>query len=118
MTMTIIDTETGEIRAKRLIHTKEEFAEFISERVNTRLVMESCWNWCKTHELVKDLVEELELTHPLKVRAIASAKIITDAINSRTLAELLMADLVPKAHLRNAENRINQRVIRHSQLVR
>jgi transposase len=110
---TMIDTRTGEIKAKKLTHLKEEFADFIGERGDTRLVMESCWNWCKSYELVKDLVEEVTLAHPLKVRAIASAKIKTDAIDSRTLAELLMADLVPQAHLRKAENRIKQRVIRH-----
>jgi len=110
---TMIDTETGEVRAKRLAHLKEDFAEFIGERSDTRLVMESCWNWCKTYELVKDLVEEVTLAHALKVRAIASAKIKTDAIDFRTLAELLMADLVPQAHLRKAENRIKQRVTRH-----
>jgi len=109
----MIDTETGEIKAKRLTHTTEEFKEFIGNRDNTRLVMESCWNWSKTYELVKDLVEEVILAHPLKVKAIASAKIKTDAIDSRTLAELLMADLVPQAHLRKAENRVKQRVIRH-----
>jgi len=110
---TMIDTETGEVKAKRLTHLKEDFAEFIGEGSDTKLVMESCWNWCKTYELVKDLVEEVTLAHPLKVRAIASAKIKTDAIDSRTLVELLMADLVPQAHLRKAENRIKQRVIRH-----
>ena len=110
---TMIDTETGEVKAKRLAHVKEDFAEFIGERSDTRLVMESCWNWCKTYELVKDLVEEVTLAHPLKVRAIASAKIKTDAIDSRTLVKLLMADLVPEAHLREAENRIKQRIIRH-----
>jgi len=109
----MIDTETGEIKAKRLTHTTEEFKEFIGNRDNTRLVMESCWNWSKTYELVKDLVEEVILAHPLKVKAIASAKIKTDAIDSRTLAELLMADLVPQAHLRKAENRVKQRIIRH-----
>ena len=110
---TMIDTETGEIKATRLIHLKDDFAEFIGEKANTRLVMESCWNWCKTYELVKDLVEEVTLAHPLRVRAIASAKIKTDAIDSSTLAELLIANLVPQAHLREAENRIRQRVIRH-----
>lgn len=110
---TMIDTETGEIKVKKLIHLKEEYAEFIGGKDDTRLVMESCWNWCKTYELVKDLVEEVTLAHPLKVRAIASAKIKTDAIDSRTLTELLMADLIPQAHLRKAENRIKQRVIRH-----
>jgi len=75
--------------------------------------MESCWNWSKTYELVKDLVNEVLLTHPLKVKAVASAKIKTDAIDSRILAELLMANLIPQAHLRKAENRVRQRVIRH-----
>ena len=71
--------------------------------------MELCWNWFKTYELVKDLVEEVILTHPLKVKAIASARIKTDAIDARTLAELLMANLIPQAHLRKAENRVRQK---------
>lgn len=72
---TMIDREIREIKAKRLTHIKEDFAEFIGEKGDTRLVMESCWNWCKTYELVKYLVEEVTLAHPLKVRAIALTKI-------------------------------------------
>jgi len=110
---TMIDTETGEIKAKRLSHIKEEFKEFIGDRTGTRMVIESCRDWSKTYELSEDLVEEVILAHPLKVKAIASAKVKTDAIDSRTLAQLLMADLIPQAHLRKAENRLKQRVIRH-----
>jgi len=110
---TMIDTETGEVKAKRLAHTKEEFREFIGKRANTRMVLELCWNWSKTYELAKDPVEEVILAHPLKVKAIVSAKVKTDAIDSRTLAQLLMDDLIPQAHLRKADNRVKQRVIRH-----
>ena len=110
---TMIDTETGEIKSKRLAHTVEGFQEFIGDKTGTRAVMESCWNWSKTYELIKDLVEEVTLAHPLKVKAIASAKIKTDAIDSRMLTELLMADLIPESHLRDGENRVKQRVIRH-----
>jgi len=110
---TMINTETGEIKSKRLAHTVEEFQEFIGERAGTRVVMESCWNWSKTYEVIKELVEEVTLAHPLKVKAIASAKIKTDAIDTRTLTELPMADLIPQAHLRKAENRVRQRVVRH-----
>lgn len=110
---TMINTETGEVKAKRLAHTKEEFKGFIGDRASTKMVIESCWNWSKTYELARDLVEEIILAHPLKVKAIASAKVKTDAIDSRTLAQLLMADLIPQAHLRKAENRVKQRVIRH-----
>jgi len=110
---TMIDTETGEIKAKRLAHIKEDFSDFIGDRAGTRMVIESCRDWSRTYELSEDLVEEIILAHPLKVKAIASAKIKTDAIDSRTLAQLLMADLIPQAHLRKAENRVKQRVIRH-----
>lgn len=110
---TMIDTETGEIKAKRLPHIKEEFKEFIGDKTGTRMVIESCRDWSKTYELSSDLVEEVVLAHPLKVKAIASAKIKTDAIDSRTLAQLLMADLIPQAHLRKADNRLKQRIIRH-----
>jgi transposase len=110
---TLINTETGEVKSRRLRHVKEEFREFIGDRIGTRMVMESCWNWSKTYELSEDLVEEIVLAHPLKVKAIASAKIKTDKIDSRILAQLLMANLVPQSHLRKRENRIKQRIIRH-----
>jgi transposase len=110
---TLIDSETGEIRSKKLAHKKDEFKSFIGGRRNTKMVIESCWNWSKTYELSKDLVDEVILAHPLKIKAIASAKIKTDAIDSRTLAQLLKADLIPQAHLREADNRIKQKVIRH-----
>jgi transposase len=110
---TLIDSETGEVRSRRLAHTQNEFKEFIGDRADTKMVIESCWNWSKTYELAKDLVDEIILAHPLKVKAIASAKVKTDAIDSRTLAQLLKADLIPQAHLREADNRIKQKVIRH-----
>jgi transposase len=110
---TMIDTDTGEVRSRRLAHTQDEFKEFIGDRASTKMVIESCWNWSKTYELAKDLVDEIILAHPLKVKAIASAKVKTDAIDSRTLALLLKADLIPQAHLRKAENRLKQKVIRH-----
>ncbi len=39
---TMIDTETGEIKAKRLAHTVEEFQELMGDKAGIRVVMESC----------------------------------------------------------------------------
>ena len=110
---TMIDSETGEIKNKRLAHLKDEFSEFIGDGADARMVIESCRDWARSYELSKDLVEEIILAHPLKVKAIASAKIKTDKIDSQILAKLLMADLIPQAHLRKGENRVKQRIIRH-----
>jgi len=63
------------------------------DRAGTRMVIESCRDWSRTYELPEDLVEDIILAHPLKVKAIASAKIKTDAIDWRTLMRLLMANL-------------------------
>jgi len=109
----VIDTVTGETRSRRLAHIKEDFNNFIGDRAGTRMVIESCRDWSRTYELVEDLVEEITLAHPLKVKAIASAKIKTDKIDSHVLARLLMANLIPQAHLRKGDNRIKQRLIRH-----
>jgi transposase len=110
---TMIDAETGEIKNKRLAHLKDEFREFIGDGAGARMVIESCRDWARSYELSKDLVQEVILAHPLKVKAIASAKIKTDKIDSQILAKLLMADLIPQAHLREGKNRAKQRIIRH-----
>jgi transposase len=68
---TMINTETGEIKSRRLVHTADEFRKFIGEKTDTKMVIESCWNWARTYELTKDLVEDVILAHPLKVKAIA-----------------------------------------------
>lgn len=110
---TMIDTETGEIKNRKLAHIKEEYREFIGDRAGTRMVIESCRDWSKSYELSEDLIEEIILAHPLKVKAIASAKIKTDKIDSQILARLLIADLIPQAHLRKRDNRVKQGVIKH-----
>ena len=110
---TVVDTETGETKSRRLAHIKGDFREFIGDRAATRVVIESCRDWSRTYELVEDLVEEIILAHPLKAKAIASAKTKTDKIDSQILARLLMANLVPQAHLRKGDNRLKQKMIRH-----
>jgi len=39
------------------------------------------------------------LAHPVKVKAIAEAKIKTDKIDARVLAHLLRSDLLPEAYV-------------------
>jgi transposase len=64
-----------------------------------------------------DLLAELEipvlLSHPLKTKAIASARIKTDKIDARTLAQLLRADLLPAAHLASRQARLERDLLRN-----
>lgn len=64
-----------------------------------RAVMEAGGNWYAVYDRLEPAVDELLLAHPLRVRAIASARVKTDEIDARTLAHLLRADLIPPAYV-------------------
>ena len=76
------------IRSKRLENNPEVFQEFF-ERLEgpSESVLEASRTWGVMYDLLEDLeeVESVQLAHPLKVRAIAEAKIKTDKIDSHIL---------------------------------
>lgn len=63
------------------------------------LVMEATRNWYYLYETLEGRVKEMHLAHPLKVRAIAEARIKTDKIDSKILADLLRANLLPESYI-------------------
>jgi len=108
-----IITEEGEIKEKeRLLNRKESFKEYLYRYKEVVAVVEACWNWPVAVELLEGLVDEVKLAHPLKVKAIAEARIKTDSIDSETLAYLLRADLIPEAYLRDKSNLGRQKILR------
>ncbi len=64
------------------------------------------------HEWLEEIADSVVLAHPLKVRAIADARIKTDSIDSHTLAHLLRADLIPPAYAPSRQTRSIKRVLR------
>jgi len=61
------------------------------------VAVEACGFWAAFVERVEPLVERIVLVHPAKVKAIASAKLKNDRVDSATLAQLLRAHLLPEA---------------------
>lgn len=102
------------LKEQRLLNRAEEFRAFAEglERP-IRLVMEATGNWSYLYECWEGLVEEIQLAHPLKTKAIASARIKTDRIDKRILAQLGLADLVPQAYIPPREVRDLREVLRH-----
>lgn len=66
---------------------------------DSRIAVEATGNWMWLYELIEERHPDLVLAHPLKTKAIASARIKTDKIDATTLAHLLRADLVPAAYI-------------------
>ena len=61
-------------------------------------VLEAGSNWGLIYDLLESMeeVKKVVLSRPPKVKAIASAKIKTDKIDSKILGQLLKADLIPE----------------------
>lgn len=78
-----------------------------------KAVLEAGYGWGPIYDWIGEAAEEVVLAHPLKVRAIADAKIKTDRLDSEMLARLLRADLIPEAYYASSkEVRAKKRVLR------
>ena len=78
-----------------------------------RVVLEAGRNWYYLFDCLEGLVEEIQLAHPLRTRAIAAAKVKTDKVDSATLAHLLRANLIPTAYMAPARVREEREVLRY-----
>ena len=72
------------------------FAQFPGRH---RAVVEATGRWYWLRDLLVPAGVELELAHAKLLKAIAYAKVKTDAIDSDTQAHLLWANLIPPAHM-------------------
>jgi len=77
--------------------TREALTAFAARQLSAgdRLAMEATTNTWAVAGVLRPFVKETVIGNPLRVRAIAEAKIKTDKVDSRVLAELLRADYLP-----------------------
>ena len=71
------------------------FRQFRGQEVE--VAVEACGFWPAFREVVEPEVKRLVLVHPQRVKAIASAKLKNDRVDSATLAHLLRCDLLPES---------------------
>ena len=97
------DAQGQKLREARIEgNSAEEFARFFRSLAGpSQAVLEACWNWGLTHDLLEEIeeVEEVVLAHPLKTRLIADAQIKTDRLDAFALGTLLRGNLVARAHI-------------------
>jgi transposase len=79
------------------------YVRSLPEATQATVEATSSWYW------LRDLLEQegvpLTLAHAKFVKAIAYAKVKTDKVDALTLAQLLRADLIPRAHMVSPELR-------------
>ena len=103
------------ICTQRIDNNRDALHDFFTQLEGpSKVVLEATRTWGVMFDLVEDEegVESVTLAHPQKVRAIAEAKIKTDAIDAQTLAQLLRVDLIPAAYIPGKETRNHKEMIR------
>jgi transposase len=112
-----LDEHGGELFSRRIVNNPDAFVALLGELDGeSKIALEATYGWEWLAELLEDHGYELHLAHPLRTKAIASARVKTDAVDARTLAHLLRADLLPEAYvapreLRDLRDLLRQRVV-------
>jgi transposase len=108
------DAQGLELLSRRVSNEPEALRAILAELGgDARVALEAAFGW----EWLADLLEadgiELHLAHPRQTKAIAAARVKTDAVDARTLAHLLRADLLPEAYVAPREVRQVRELLRH-----
>lgn len=109
----VTDQQGKRVAQASLTNDQASFSDFFLKlNEPTKAVVEAGRNWGIIYNMLDNLGAEPILANPLKTRAIAEAKIKTDSIDARTLADLLRADLIPKVYVPTRQARAQKDLLR------
>jgi transposase len=110
----VIDSNGELSLSQRIVNSRETFLELLGGlEGETQVAVEATYGWEWLAELLEDAGYDIHLAHPLRTRAIAAARVKTDAVDARTLAHLLRADLLPEAYVAPRDLRDLRDLLRH-----
>ena len=112
--MTALDARGKAMQAGPVSNEKlalrKYFRQFRGKEV--QVAVEACGFWPAFREVVEPEVKRLVLVHPQRVKAIASAKLKNDRVDSETLAHLLRCDLLPESWKADRETQARRQQVR------
>jgi transposase len=111
----IVDQDGELTLSRRIINNPESFREVLGETEGTHVALEATYGWEWLADLLEQEGYDVHLAHPLRTRAIAAARVKTDAVDARTLAHLLRTGLLPEAYIAPPELRDLRELLRHRQ---
>jgi transposase len=112
--LTALAEDGSELLSRKVANEPEALTAIFAELGDEASVaLEATFGWEWLAELLEAEGHELHLAHPLRTRAIAAARVKTNAIDARTLAHLLRTDLLPQAYVAPRELRDLRSLLRH-----
>jgi transposase len=110
--ITIMD-EAGKIKTQTEISTDaDKVSKFFKKYEGVNVAVESTMNWIPFYENLESLGCSVVLSNPLQTKAIASARIKNDKVDSKILADLLRTNLLPTAYIQPREIRDLKELVR------
>lgn len=120
VTVCILDEAGSVVERHRIGCTREGLLDFCGTHLEAtdQIALEATTHTWAVVELIEPFVERIVVSNPLATRAIAWAKVKTDAIDARTLAQLLRVGLLPEVWRPDARTlRLRQLTHRRAVLV-
>jgi len=106
--------DKGEIVGQKKLPSNGEIAEFLKEFDDTmEVAIEASPSWYWLYDNLEGEGFDVKLSHPLKTKAIAYARVKTDKVDSVTLAHLLRGDLLPLSYVPEKPVRLNRELLRY-----
>ena len=107
--------DSGAVLSKdRITNMRDDIRKyFLSLPQGSQVVLEATNNWAAFVEWTNDIPINVKLANPAKTKAIASARIKTDTIDSMVLANLLRTDFIAESYLAPKEVRDIRELVRY-----
>lgn len=113
-TLCVKDYDGKVIASEKVATNKSEVLGFVNQFKGTdlSLAVEPVSQWYFMADILQNVGVDVHLANPLKVKAIASARIKTDKIDAAVLADLLRTNLLPEAYFSSQEMRMWKELVR------
>jgi transposase len=94
--------------------TKKDVQEYVSKLPpQSKVALEATNNWYTFVEWTNEYPLDIVLAHPSQLKAIATARVKTDNIDSKIIADLLRTDFIPKSYIAPKEVRDTRELVRY-----
>jgi transposase len=110
----VIDDKGRVLKEVKFMNTTQALDHFLSGlNEQTEFALEACGFYEPIYDWIDERGYGVTLAHPLKVRMIADAKIKTDKIDAKTIAQLKRTDLLPASYVPPKHVREIRGIVRH-----
>ncbi len=109
-----LDEDGALLLSRRIANDPQNFQRIFGELepAPIKVAFEAAYGWAWLAELLADAGIERHMAHPLATKAIAAGRVKNDAVDARTLAQLLRAQVLPEAWIAPPEVRERRRLVR------